>query len=901
MMLSDRYTDDDGNEPHVTTKTTTTGLSLDEKRKRRRRRKEKKKKNKKSGITESKNRRASMESHQDSNFTKTTATESSAFFNSSAGDDGMDVDHAIWPLDQEHQWDATTKGSDVASIGGFSHNERLWAGLKTDQSVVSATGESVDPRKVFTKIDRQERIIINSQSKRQRGKSRDGTSRSNRENRQDSRRRESQSSGFTETLSPNVMLGDMENEPDPLVQYLVSLGFDHGDARLVSESFLVEQDTGASVKKGFASKPSDDGSSNAASRKMQHLHSPVTSSPARIMPCHASVIPGCCRMIGRDPSATPEAIPVVEDYSNKWPIIYADSGPLSMMHALKDRNLRLCLLLGILIVVAAVTTTAVVLSTRGSGDANSSAETLESTMSPSSSPTFINDEILIAASRISGWEALNKEDSPQMKAVGWMSTFDETDFDEFGSAFIQRYCLVVFYFSTGGPNWLNQHSWLDPKLHVCSWGEGTSCFPDGSNQLIFIGLDETRNGVSGTLPVELGFLSETVFLRLSKNDIGGSIPSEIGKLKRLSTLDLSSNMITGSIPETIGDAAELVQLDLSYNRINGTIPSSFYDLVRLQLFGLASNEITGPIEADVGKLQEIVSFDVRNNSLTGTLTAGFDELTALDFLWLDYNKFTGQIPAVSAVMASRLEITMSHNNLAGTIPIVSMMRRYLQDAGGSNPFRVQKIDLSYNRLSGTIDTVTGYLPTLRYADFSGNNFVGQFPGDYGWTGIEFLGIANNNFNGTISTWWPQSLSHLDVANNSLTGSIPSELCNFPGLKLLGLGGNANLTATLPTCLFQLPVLQNLNLASINLEGTIPAEIGMLTLLEYLDLSGNSLTGTIPSQIGFCSNLAAIDLSSNQLGAGFPVIWVSSIFSSRSMSEIMIWLGLCRRSLGIAEH
>ncbi|KAI2513131.1 hypothetical protein MHU86_1169 [Fragilaria crotonensis] len=914
MMLGDSYTNQYGNDPSIT-KTTTSSrvkkdkseMTLDEKQKKKE--KKKKKKNKKSSKSESK-QTSSTGSHslQDSSVTKTTAG-STVFVNSSPGE-STDIDHTIWPLDQEHQWDATTKCSDVASIGGFSHNEALWAGLRADQTVVSATGESVDPRKVFTKIDRQERskrrpsakhesvgsqsdgsqqqllmsrppVIIKSQPKNQR-----------RENRHDARRRAYRSSGITETITSNV--GEVENEPDPLVQYLVSMGFDHGDAELVSDKFVLQRDSRTSVQTDTSSQPSDESSSSAASRKFRNLHSSLPAPEYRTTQSRRSLqhslhsedgdIENCNlgEPMQREPesgvwqhdldvipSATPEAIPVMEDSSNKWPIIYADSGPLSLMHAMKDRNLRRFILLGILILVAAVTTTTVVLLRRNSGGVAASTEALGPTISPSSSPTFINDDILNEAAKISGWDALNQADSPQMKAVGWMSSLDETDLDEFGTAFVQRYCLVVFYFSTGGPNWLNQHSWLDPKLHACSWGEGTSCFPDGSNQLIFIGLDETRNGLSGSLPVELGFLSETVFLRLSKNDIGGSIPSEIGKLKRLSTLDLSSNMITGSIPDTIGDAADLVQLDLSYNRINGTIPSSFYNLVRLHLLRLSFNEITGPIEADVGNLKDIATFDVRNNKLSGTVTTGFDQLKAADVIWMDYNKFSGPIPPLSEVMASRLEMTFSHNDLTGTIPVADVLRRHLQDVEESYRFRIQKIDLSYNRLSGTINPVSGYLPTLRYADFSGNNFTGQFPGDNGWSGIEFLGIANNNFTGTLPSGWPRSLSHLDVANNSLTGGIPTELCNFPGLKLLGLGGNSNLTATLPTCLFELPLLQNLNLASINLEGTIPTQIGMLTLLEYLDVSGNSLTGTIPSETGLCSNLAAIDLSSNQLGGGIP--------------------------------
>ena len=638
---------------------------------------------------------------------KTTATVTT-FANSSSGND-IEFDNAVWPLDQENQWDATTKCSDIASIGGFSHGEGLWAGLRADQSVASAAAESVDPRKVFTKIDRQERRkrqqstpnasvgsqsdgsqqqhlhlmssppnLVKSHVKNKQKKRRDGTSTSNREHRHDARRRSDQSSGITDEAASNVMLGDMENEPDPLVQYLVSMGFDHGDARLVSESFVHEHDYRKAVVKDASFQPIHEVSSKAVSQKVRNLHFSVPAPEAHtITPPRSSLqhslqvedgdLENCVlgapvpreresglsqRYVDVIPAETPEAIPVSDDYSNKWPIIYADSGPISMMHAMKDRNLRRCLVLGIFILVAAVTTTAVVLTSRGTGGVTGSAEAMGTTMSPSSSPTFINDDVFNAAAKISGLDALNQVDSPQMKAVGWMSTFDETDFADFGTAFVQRYCLVVFYFSTGGPNWMVQHSWLDPKVHECSWGEGISCFPDGSNQLIFIGLDETRNGLSGTLPFELGFLTETVFLRISKNDIGGFIPSEIGMLKRMSTLDLSSNIMTGSIPDTIGNATDLVQLDLSYNRINGTIPPSFYNLVRLQLLGLSFNEITGPIVADVGNLQDIVSFDVRNNAFTGTLTAGFDELTALDFLWLDNNKFSGQIPAVSAVMGT---------------------------------------------------------------------------------------------------------------------------------------------------------------------------------------------------------------------------------------------------------
>ena len=69
---------------------------------------------------------------------------------------------------------------------------------------------------------------------------------------------------------------------------------------------------------------------------------------------------------------------------------------------------------------------------------------------------------------------------------------------------------------------------------------------------------------------------------------------------------------------------------------------------------------------------------------------------------------------------------MSHNDLTGTIPFTSNDKvRHLDQVDDSFEIRLQKLDLSYNRLTGTIDEVAGMIPSLRYADFSGNKFTGH--------------------------------------------------------------------------------------------------------------------------------------------------------------------------------
>jgi len=73
-------------------------------------------------------------------------------------------------------------------------------------------------------------------------------------------------------------------------------------------------------------------------------------------------------------------------------------------------------------------------------------------------------------------------------------------------------------------------------------------------------------------------VEETYILDLNDNQLTGSIPPEIGNLTNLTWLYLSNNQLTEEIPLEIGNLNNLIYLDLFNNQLTGEIPENICDL-----------------------------------------------------------------------------------------------------------------------------------------------------------------------------------------------------------------------------------------------------------------------------------------------------------------------------------
>ena len=113
----------------------------------------------------------------------------------------------------------------------------------------------------------------------------------------------------------------------------------------------------------------------------------------------------------------------------------------------------------------------------------------------------------------------------------------------------ERQALEALYRATDGDHWKHRVGWLGPPGTECNW-HGVGCaFSDGTSRIVELELDD--NGITGTIPPEIGQLRELQSLNLGRNDLMGAIPSTLGQLGSLEWLDVSGNQLSGLLPDAL--------------------------------------------------------------------------------------------------------------------------------------------------------------------------------------------------------------------------------------------------------------------------------------------------------------------------------------------------------------
>ena len=375
---------------------------------------------------------------------------------------------------------------------------------------------------------------------------------------------------------------------------------------------------------------------------------------------------------------------------------------------------------------------------------------------------------------------------------------------------------------------------------------------------------------------------------------GGSIPPSIRSLAALKFLDLRGVAVTGQLPRSLGSLRNLTTLRISgAPRLTGQIPASVGSLVALEALELSENSLTGPLNSSLCGLAQLSTMNLRANNL------GVEVVQRLVYevasVWSNttgaWNASSGEDPVLVQVNRSVLaDVDVPH---------------HLPDCLGLSLNQLTSLDLSENRLVGTVPASLASLSNLKSIRMGSNSLSGAIPSLLfgGWkcndpaattpsssaahcthdSVIEEVALSDNMLNGTLPATAGAFLTQLSLARNILTGTLPVSLLT---------NGSATLAI--------------LDISSNRLSGSVPVQLEELTSLVAFLASENQLTGTLPLPGGPNGNALIVMASSNPISSVRASSWCSAM-SATSTKLRSLQCGLadtdvpCQLMCGVASY
>lgn len=249
---------------------------------------------------------------------------------------------------------------------------------------------------------------------------------------------------------------------------------------------------------------------------------------------------------------------------------------------------------------------------------------------------------------------LEDPESAQTKAFDWM-TKDPSYWSMDISTIVQRWTLAVLYYSTGGPNWKTEQlpgTFAEGKSPWLSYSD--ECLWESSNQGTLGRICDSDNnyfaihlrniGLTGTLPAELGLLSDHMRLFfVNNNELNGSLPTELGQLTALEKINLQYNDLSGSLPTELGQWGALTIAGMGNNEFSGSLPSEIGLWASCRTIGIENNFFSGSLPKELSDIPVIGMISAERNFFSGTIPYEFNDMKQLTSLSLQTNDLTGEM------------------------------------------------------------------------------------------------------------------------------------------------------------------------------------------------------------------------------------------------------------------
>ena len=326
--------------------------------------------------------------------------------------------------------------------------------------------------------------------------------------------------------------------------------------------------------------------------------------------------------------------------------ISSNPGAMTALQKQEQDSTR-CLLISAVIMAVGIIVALSIVFTRRQDVSTIPTPPMVPTIAPTGEPTAVTYVLELPEYTL---DALQDPSSPQSRAYDWLLADPALEsYPEWKKT--QRFALATFYYSLGGGAWLLEKDWLDVEKDECEWyhreligspqNVGSSeqldelsdlveladsaCDDDGRYRFLVF----PNNNLIGTLPPEIAMLSTgLLFLELSANmdkdqtpagSLHGSIPTEIGLLTNLRRLYSERNLHEGAIPTELGLLQNLEELDIGYNPFSGGVPTELGNLgASLKLLSIKRSGVTGFLPTELFRLTNLDTFFMHGNTnITG--------------------------------------------------------------------------------------------------------------------------------------------------------------------------------------------------------------------------------------------------------------------------------------------
>ncbi|PRQ56740.1 putative leucine-rich repeat-containing, plant-type, leucine-rich repeat domain, L [Rosa chinensis] len=388
-------------------------------------------------------------------------------------------------------------------------------------------------------------------------------------------------------------------------------------------------------------------------------------------------------------------------------------------------------------------------------------------------------------------------------------------------------------------------------------------FPDFlRSQEALLQLDLSGNKLQGQVPKWMRNISTQAlqYINISHNFLSGFEKTAAAlPWPNLEFLDLSFNMFRELL---LLPLTSFRYYNIANNNLTGQVSPMICNMTSLEYLDLSNNKLIGDLPQCGRNFSVYLEYlKLGNNSFHGNLPQSYFNGSNLRMMDISHNSFQGQLPRSLANCASLESLVLSHNNFGDTFPVW---------LGALPELKILKMD--HNVFYGVIlkhDKKNLQFPMLRILDLSYNDFSGQFPFEYIFSGNGTISVTHDleyyHFYSMSSGYYSitiickgveryysrvrEDLILIDISSNNFEGNIPEYIGKLQGIWSLNLSNNI-LTGRIPSSLSNLSRLESLDLSHNKLSSEIPQQLAQLDSLSKFNVSHNNLTGPVPRGIHF---------------------------------------------------